>query len=146
MTDLSGRGVQSGPRATPFDASEQMNHHYRLALPGAVIAGLLLLPLGIFAMADALNEGEIAPNVTAAGVHIGGMSPEDALQALRARERALRQSPAPFTVQETDFDLDPRLLALEMDEESAVEMALTCLLYTSPSPRDRTRSRMPSSA
>ena len=25
-------------------------------------------------------------------------------------------------------------------------MAETCLLYTSPSPRDRTRSRMPSSA
>ena len=24
--------------------------------------------------------------------------------------------------------------------------AITCLLYTSPSPRDRTRSRMPSSA
>ena len=28
----------------------------------------------------------------------------------------------------------------------AVLMAGTCLLYTSPSPRDRTRSRMPSSA
>ena len=27
-----------------------------------------------------------------------------------------------------------------------VEVALDCLLYTSPSPRDRTRSRMPSSA
>ena len=26
------------------------------------------------------------------------------------------------------------------------ELALYCLLYTSPSPRDRTRSRMPSSA
>ena len=26
------------------------------------------------------------------------------------------------------------------------EYAYTCLLYTSPSPRDRTRSRMPSSA
>ena len=25
-------------------------------------------------------------------------------------------------------------------------MVMTCLLYTSPSPRDRTRSRMPSSA
>ena len=25
-------------------------------------------------------------------------------------------------------------------------LVLTCLLYTSPSPRDRTRSRMPSSA
>ena len=29
---------------------------------------------------------------------------------------------------------------------SPTETALTCLLYTSPSPRDRTRSRMPSSA
>ena len=27
-----------------------------------------------------------------------------------------------------------------------VEQLVTCLLYTSPSPRDRTRSRMPSSA
>ena len=28
----------------------------------------------------------------------------------------------------------------------AINQADTCLLYTSPSPRDRTRSRMPSSA
>ena len=27
-----------------------------------------------------------------------------------------------------------------------LKMSYTCLLYTSPSPRDRTRSRMPSSA
>ena len=27
-----------------------------------------------------------------------------------------------------------------------IVLATTCLLYTSPSPRDRTRSRMPSSA
>ena len=32
------------------------------------------------------------------------------------------------------------------DHEAAVATDLTCLLYTSPSPRDRTRSRMPSSA
>ena len=34
-------------------------------------------------------------------------------------------------------------------EKNAVILAhsyMTCLLYTSPSPRDRTRSRMPSSA
>ena len=30
--------------------------------------------------------------------------------------------------------------------EMAVEQYNYCLLYTSPSPRDRTRSRMPSSA
>ena len=30
--------------------------------------------------------------------------------------------------------------------QRAARLAETCLLYTSPSPRDRTRSRMPSSA
>ena len=31
-------------------------------------------------------------------------------------------------------------------EIESVSKLITCLLYTSPSPRDRTRSRMPSSA
>ena len=31
-------------------------------------------------------------------------------------------------------------------DDELVEVLKTCLLYTSPSPRDRTRSRMPSSA
>ena len=34
---------------------------------------------------------------------------------------------------------------IESDSESTTSYN-TCLLYTSPSPRDRTRSRMPSSA
>ena len=40
---------------------------------------------------------------------------------------------------------DLRPLRLEM-ELLKPEMLMDCLLYTSPSPRDRTRSRMPSSA
>ena len=36
--------------------------------------------------------------------------------------------------------------ALEAGDSAALAFATTCLLYTSPSPRDRTRSRMPSSA
>ena len=39
---------------------------------------------------------------------------------------------------------DPRALILVPTRELAMQVA--CLLYTSPSPRDRTRSRMPSSA
>ena len=35
-------------------------------------------------------------------------------------------------------------VTIYVDEESVISMG--CLLYTSPSPRDRTRSRMPSSA
>ena len=41
-----------------------------------------------------------------------------------------------------------RMFERDKDELRAlgVPLATTCLLYTSPSPRDRTRSRMPSSA
>ena len=59
-----------------------------------------------------------------------------------------------------EADIDPRVILddglfpgfnLQADRFSAQvifipEMLITCLLYTSPSPRDRTRSRMPSSA
>ena len=40
------------------------------------------------------------------------------------------------------------LLSLEREAGAVLsaDLARTCLLYTSPSPRDRTRSRMPSSA
>ena len=60
--------------------------------------------------------------------------------------------------EEFGFSGVPRLVADSMDEESIRAMAertrvvcttvgpYACLLYTSPSPRDRTRSRMPSSA
>ena len=34
----------------------------------------------------------------------------------------------------------------DLDAFDALEQLEDCLLYTSPSPRDRTRSRMPSSA
>ena len=33
-----------------------------------------------------------------------------------------------------------------VEMKNAVELAIDCLLYTSPSPRDRQKSRMPSSA
>ena len=35
---------------------------------------------------------------------------------------------------------------LKITQQELAEKVGTCLLYTSPSPRDRTRSRMPSSA
>ena len=44
---------------------------------------------------------------------------------------------------------DPKLItlrAIELLKEADVVLYDSCLLYTSPSPRDRTRSRMPSSA
>ena len=43
-------------------------------------------------------------------------------------------------------DLEDRLIALEGQVRVLKAQAGHCLLYTSPSPRDRQKSRMPSSA
>ena len=46
----------------------------------------------------------------------------------------------------TALDLDGLNLILDINQIGSSNQFLGCLLYTSPSPRDRTRSRMPSSA
>ena len=49
----------------------------------------------------------------------------------------------PFLVKEEKV----LVIALESEDTKQITNAIkACLLYTSPSPRDRTRSRMPSSA
>ena len=45
-----------------------------------------------------------------------------------------------------NIKLEVPILSAAMDTVSESGLAIACLLYTSPSPRDRTRSRMPSSA
>ena len=54
---------------------------------------------------------------------------------------------APFDTQ-ADFDNSGLLVGNPQAEVTGIHLALdvTCLLYTSPSPRDRQKSRMPSSA
>ena len=41
---------------------------------------------------------------------------------------------------------EKRAMDIESISTGSLSLDLACLLYTSPSPRDRTRSRMPSSA
>ena len=45
-----------------------------------------------------------------------------------------------------DFATPEGMMGFKNDEELTQRRIEACLLYTSPSPRDRTRSRMPSSA
>ena len=47
---------------------------------------------------------------------------------------------------DTPYDAATAALVKVVFERSGYNVSETCLLYTSPSPRDRTRSRMPSSA
>ncbi len=101
-----------------------MNRHLNLAVSGAIIAVVLVLPLLLFAVARALGTDEVAPNVTVAGVPIGGMSEADAIAALQAHETALRDTPAPVIVKTRQFNLDPSFVDLAVDEQAAVDEAM----------------------
>ena len=46
----------------------------------------------------------------------------------------------------TDKNGNPIPVTIPIMLAPGIKVVYTCLLYTSPSPRDRTRSRMPSSA
>ena len=51
-----------------------------------------------------------------------------------------------LTVAPTEDQTLSRLTLTTHGDDREIEQITNCLLYTSPSPRDRTRSRMPSSA
>ena len=55
----------------------------------------------------------------------------------------------PYLKEEREYPLTTvKRLAMQLQAEGhdIIDLTIGCLLYTSPSPRDRTRSRMPSSA
>ena len=67
--------------------------------------------------------------------------PDEGIEILfGSRDENLKQLESQFGVQ---IRTDGHELIVSGDAEGVTK---TCLLYTSPSPRDRTRSRMPSSA
>ena len=75
------------------------------------------------------------------GADLANLVNEAALFSARANRRVV-------TMEEFEKARDKIMMGAERRSMvmSEKEKANTCLLYTSPSPRDRTRSRMPSSA
>ena len=67
--------------------------------------------------------------------------------AARERDMAMEQPQPPQVVGQLEQGLAERLMpgAQQMAQQMPPQPT-PCLLYTSPSPRDRTRTRMPSSA
>ena len=67
-------------------------------------------------------------------------------------ENYLRLKQIPYRLESMQFPAERKVLEWELGVMQMPAIILpdgrymTCLLYTSPSPRDRTRSRMPSSA
>ena len=66
---------------------------------------------------------------------------------LKSRQLGLSTLASAYSLWLMIFHKDKNILALATTQATARNLVTkTCLLYTSPSPRDRTRSRMPSSA
>ena len=89
--------------------------------------------------AAALTFGLLVPLLPFAACRAQGA---EAVPASGLSERSLYR----VTGRWTNHDGRALDLAELRGEPVVLAMVYTCLLYTSPSPRDRTRSRMPSSA
>jgi macrolide-specific efflux system membrane fusion protein len=104
----------------------------------AVAATVLKAPVAGVVTAVDLHAGlpPTSPAITvrSSGLAVVAAVPEDALASLQAGQRATVTLPA------MSRTVTGTLGAMPTAASSS------CLLYTSPSPRDRTRSRMPSSA
>lgn len=87
-------------------------------------AALLLLPLFVFALDNIRTGGEVARNVTAAGVELGGLGEEDALQALADYEAQLSQTPATVVIKDNEFALSPADIGLDIDEAAVLATAM----------------------
>ena len=75
---------------------------------------------------------------------LGLVSGENAADHLRTEppsEQRIIKVSGPYTIRNSDFSFKESYVGLE-----EIPSAGTCLLYTSPSPRDKRQSRMPSSA
>ena len=66
------------------------------------------------------------------------------IEALKAKPDITSSTTAPVNAKDGDLWFNPTTLKFAFYTSGA--WINPCLLYTSPSPRDRTRSRMPSSA
>ena len=67
------------------------------------------------------------------------------LSAIGLTDYKLLSGSLEFSIKCQKAGIQP-IIGLDIDYISILGYSKSCLLYTSPSPRDRTRSRMPSSA
>ena len=150
-TSLSVKLVEQG--AVPGMLSQQVNAWWRI-FPLISLA-LLAYPFGLVALAYLvylLACLELAPFH---GGHrlrywIGALAIVAGISFLGWQHPGLAQRVLPCAIAIQVFYCgyrpDPRRLVWLLTLATAVAMYVLCLLYTSPSPRDRQKSRMPSSA
>jgi vancomycin resistance protein YoaR len=94
----------------------------RLLIAAAPV-GLVILLVGSFTLDQVASAGEVARNVSAGGVALGGLGQEDAAAALRAYEDRLL-APLDVRIKNTRFTLDPVDVGVGIDEKEIVAEAM----------------------
>ena len=94
------------------------------------------------------HEEQMAAAVTAARVEAAEQANRDISAAAIGGGQGATQPPPPSNSKANGGALDEKSLREQLDRlhQLHLEQSKACLLYTSPSPRDRQKSRMPSSA
>lgn len=103
---------------------KSLTRNAQLTVVAAGFVVLLLLPLMIFAIDEMRGNGEVARNVSAAGIELGGLGEADALAALRNYEAELGSSAITYRVADESFDVLPSSLGLDIDEAEIVATAM----------------------
>ena len=103
----------------------------------ASAGGVNTIAVGVSADAD--TEDGIAVGRNARALHTGAVAIGH--DAAPSAINEIRLGSSVHTVH-----VHPNVAGNETDDNQLTSKSYVCLLYTSPSPRDRTRSRMPSSA
>ena len=89
----------------------------------------------------------VAPSPTGDPHVVTGVPENHIIRALfegLAVKNPVTLEPEPGVAERWEFSDEGRIITFYLNSEA--KWSNGCLLYTSPSPRDRTRSRMPSSA
>ena len=112
-------------------------------------AGRLLFARDVTFMLSAVSLDTLPParlpEICFAGRSNVGKS--SLINALTNRKGLARASNTPGRTRELNyFNVDERLFVVDLPGYGYAKASKSCLLYTSPSPRDATLSRMPSSA
>jgi vancomycin resistance protein YoaR len=85
---------------------------------GTLLLGTLGLGLVFAGSAQRLPDG-----ATVAGLSVGGLTTDQAVDRLEERYEALRRAPVTFTAGPREFDVRPNAVILEVDWRAAVETA-----------------------
>ena len=136
-------GMASEPITPSAEVLLPMNMHSGQAAVPVVEVGQHVYRGQLIAREEGKNSSPVHASVSGT---VKAIEPYGRTQAIRIESDG-RMEPDPELKAPDVHDLDSFLQAVR--ESGIVGLggaAFPCLLYTSPSPRDRTRSRMPSSA